>query len=183
MAGLVESLTQQLTHRMSDPSILVILTAVTSSSFWLFASLGITLDGVIPATITASERAKRGISDASALKLWEWMFHRAKKHFISTALLSCASYLVAAALRPDLRPILYGASFFSFSTLPYTIAILLPINKVILKAASDASKPDAKSPESGVVDKLFCEWRKYHVIRMSLAAAAWGLGMGALLLA
>jgi hypothetical protein len=59
----------------------------------------------------------------------------------------------------------------------------MPINKDILQTASDASKPDAKSPESGVVDKLFGEWRKYHAIRMSIGAVAWGLGTAALLLA
>lgn len=81
MAGPVESLTQQLIHRTADPSNLAILTGVTSSSFWLFGNLGIALDGVLPATTTESERAKKGISDASALKLWEWMFHRAKVSF------------------------------------------------------------------------------------------------------
>ena len=78
MAGPVESLTQQLIHRMQDPSSFAILAGVTSSSFWVFASLGITLDGVVPATMSESERAKKGISDASALKLWEWLAHRAK---------------------------------------------------------------------------------------------------------
>ena len=46
-----------------------------------------------------------------------------QKRFGTAAILSAVSYLVAAALRPDLRPILYGASFFSFLTLPYTIAV------------------------------------------------------------
>ena len=78
MAGPVESLTQQLVQRMQDPSSLAILAGVTSSSFWLFASLGLTLDGTLPATISESERAKKGISETSALKLWEWLAHRAK---------------------------------------------------------------------------------------------------------
>lgn len=60
---------------------------------------------------------------------------------------------------------------------------VLPINKDILKIASDASKPNAKGPEPGLVDKLFREWREYHSIRMSIATVAWGLGMAALLLA
>lgn len=59
----------------------------------------------------------------------------------------------------------------------------MPINKDILKTASDVSKPDAKGPEPGLVDKLFGEWRKYHSIRMSIGAVAWSLGTAALLLA
>ena len=59
----------------------------------------------------------------------------------------------------------------------------MPINKDILKIASDVSKPEAKSPDSGLVDKLFGEWRKYNFIRLSIAATAWGLGTAALLLA
>jgi hypothetical protein len=58
----------------------------------------------------------------------------------------------------------------------------MPINDDILKTTSDASKPDAKSPDSGLVDKLFKEWKKYNAIRVSIAAVSWGLGMTALLL-
>ena len=60
---------------------------------------------------------------------------------------------------------------------------MLPINKEIFKAASDASKPDAKGTEPGLVDKLFGKWMKYNYIRLSIAAVAWGLGTAALLLA
>ena len=42
---------------------------------------------------------------------------------MSAALLSTTSYLVASAFRPDLRPILYGASFLSLSILPYTVVV------------------------------------------------------------
>ncbi|KAF9646087.1 hypothetical protein BDM02DRAFT_3130630 [Thelephora ganbajun] len=183
MAEPIETLTQQLIRRATDPFGLAILTGMASSSFWLFGSLGISIDGAFPAIVTESERAKKGISDASALKLWEWVFHRAKKHFAALALLSGASYLVASAFRPDLRPILYGASFLSFSALPYTLVTLMPINNEILKIASDASKHDGKSPEPGLVDELFSEWSKYNSIRIGIATVAWGLGTAALLLA
>ena len=59
----------------------------------------------------------------------------------------------------------------------------MPINKEILKTANDASKQDAKTPEPGLVDKLFSEWNKYNSIRILIAAAAWSLGTAALLLA
>jgi len=59
----------------------------------------------------------------------------------------------------------------------------MPINKEILKILNDASKQDAKAPEPGLVDKLFSEWSKYNSIRILIAAAAWGLGTAALLLA
>lgn len=58
----------------------------------------------------------------------------------------------------------------------------MPINRDILKIAGDVSKPDAKGPELGLVDKLFSEWRKYNTIRLSIAAMAWSLGTAALLL-
>ena len=60
---------------------------------------------------------------------------------------------------------------------------VMPINKHILKIASEVSEPDAKSPDSGSVDKLFGEWKKFNYVRLSIAAAAWGLGAAALLLA
>lgn len=125
-----------------------------------------------------------------------------QKHFATAAVLGGASYLVASAFRPSLRPILYGASFFSFSVVPYTLAVgecqivfqqvhqvygslptVMPINNEILKVTSDAAEPDGKGPDPGVVDRLFGEWRKYSYIRMSIAAAAWGLGTASLLLA
>jgi len=59
----------------------------------------------------------------------------------------------------------------------------MPINNDILKITIDASKHDGKGPEPELVDKLFGEWRKYNLIRISIAAAAWGLGTAALLLA
>lgn len=74
----IQTLAQQLIHRATDPFGLAILTGVTSSSFWLFGSLGLAINGLLPATITQSERAKRGVSETSALKMWEWMFNRAK---------------------------------------------------------------------------------------------------------
>jgi len=143
-----KSLPQQLIHSVTDPFSLAILTGVASSSFFFFfGNLGLMLDGIIPATITESERARKGISDVSALKMWEWMYYRAKvrfptafpiltrtehtvrfsfipqKHFASAGLLSCISYLVASTFRTDLRHILYGASFFSFTPLLYTVAV------------------------------------------------------------
>lgn len=60
---------------------------------------------------------------------------------------------------------------------------VMPINKDILKTASDASKDGAKGPDPALVDKLFGEWRKYGFVRMSIAAFAWSLGTSALLLA
>jgi hypothetical protein len=142
----VESLTQQLIHRTTDPFSLALLTGVASSSYWLFGSLGIATLGTLPATFTKSDRAKAGVSDTSALKLWEWVFKHAavsfllspacgnqalrthsffvsQKRFGAAAMLSGTSFLVASVFRPNLRPILYGASFFSFSALPYTLAI------------------------------------------------------------
>lgn len=59
----------------------------------------------------------------------------------------------------------------------------MPINNDILKTTSDASEQDAKGPDSGLVDKLFKEWKKYNFIRVSIGAVSWGLGMTALLLA
>ena len=110
--------------------------------------------------------------------------------------------MVASAFRPGLRPILYGASFVSFSSIPYTLAVgecqigsteshrvyeqlptVMPINKEILKITSEASKSDGKGPDPGVVDKLFSEWRKCSYVRISIAAVAWGLGAASLLLA
>jgi hypothetical protein len=115
---------------------------------------------------------------------------------------SGVSYLVASTYRPDLRPLLYGAAFLLFSIAPFTIVVckhqtllvygytqlmtpptVVPINKVILKMANDVSKSDAKSPDSGLMDRLFSEWRKYNTVRLSIAAVAWGLGAAALLLA
>ena len=60
---------------------------------------------------------------------------------------------------------------------------VLPINNEINKIANDSSKPDARGPESGPVDKILGDWAKYHSVRISIGAVAWGLGMAALLLA
>lgn len=75
------TLTQQLVHRVADPFGLAILAGVTSSSFFLFGGLDLAFNGVLPATITESKRVKMGVSDTSALKMWEWVFHRAKVRF------------------------------------------------------------------------------------------------------
>ena len=85
MAGPTESLTRQLIHSATDPFTVAILAGVSSSSFYFFGNLGLALDGTIPATVTRSERARKGISDTSALNLWEWMYNRGKVRF-STAL-------------------------------------------------------------------------------------------------
>lgn len=78
MSEPVEFLTQKLIHRVADPFGLALLIGVTSSSFWIFANIGIALDGALPATITESERTKMGVSNASTLKLWVFMYDRAK---------------------------------------------------------------------------------------------------------
>lgn len=78
---MTEALTQQLVHRATDPFGLAILAGVTSSSFWFFGALSLMIDGVLPVTITESERAEKGLSDTSALKMWEWVFHRARVRF------------------------------------------------------------------------------------------------------
>lgn len=81
MTNPVESLTQQLIQRATDPFGLTILTGVASSSFFVFGNLALALDGVFPATVNESERAKKDVSETSALKLFEWMFNRAKVCF------------------------------------------------------------------------------------------------------
>ena len=227
------SVTHQLTQRLVSPFGLAIVTGVASSSFRFFGSLELALDGVFPATGTEAERAKKGVSDAAALRLWEWVFYRAKvspssvaeapfcaprnptsrtdclsqKRFAAAAMLSSASYLVASAFRPDLRPLLFGASLLSFSLAPYTFIVseyqyhipqgrgqntklnvdklqtVMPINRDILQATDEVSKLEGKGVEPGFVDKLFCEWRKYDAIRVSIAGVAWSLGTAALLLA
>lgn len=231
MANSVESLTQQLVHRVTEPFGLAILTGLASSSFFFFGGVGLAVDGIIPATSTGSERAKKGLSDPVAMKLWEWMFYRAKvrffpfplflseslrfvtnlcfacsrfvsqKHYASASMLSGASYLVASAFRPDLRPLLYGASLLSFSITPYTLLTskrltphargttrlmsfptVMPTNNEMLKIAGDVSKPDAKIPDSGHIDKLFNDWRNCHSVRLYISAISWGLGTAALLL-
>jgi len=78
MAEPIESLTEQLIHSATDPFSIAILAGVASSSFFFFGNLGLALDGVLPATITESERTRKGISDISALNMWEWMYNRAK---------------------------------------------------------------------------------------------------------
>jgi len=60
---------------------------------------------------------------------------------------------------------------------------VMPINNEILKITGDASKPDSEGPDPELVDKLLSEWRKYSLIRLSIAAVAWGLGTTSLLLA
>lgn len=77
----IETLTQQLIHRATDPFSLAILTGVTSSSFYFFGAFGLALHGIIPAVITESERAQKGISDTSALKTWKWALLRSKVRF------------------------------------------------------------------------------------------------------
>lgn len=78
MAEPIEILTQQLIHHATDPFSLAILTGATSSSFNFFGNLVLALNGVTPAISTELERTRKGISDTSALKMWEWVFHRAK---------------------------------------------------------------------------------------------------------
>ena len=81
MAELTKSLTQRLTYSATDPFSLAILAGVASSSFYFFGNLSLALDGTLPATITESERTRKGISDTSALQMWEWMYNRAKVRF------------------------------------------------------------------------------------------------------
>lgn len=84
MAEQIETLAQQLIHRVATPFGLAILTGVACSSFTFFGGLSLELDGVLSATATESERARKGISDTSALKMWEWMFRRGKVRFPET---------------------------------------------------------------------------------------------------
>ena len=81
MAEPIQSLTQRLAYRITDPFILAILTGVAFSSFYFFGNLANALDGTLPATITESERSRKDISDTSALKMWEWMYGHAKVRF------------------------------------------------------------------------------------------------------
>jgi len=126
-----------------------------------------------------------------------------QKHFASAGVVGTISYLVASTFRPDLRPILYGASFFAFAPLPYTFTVceyrftryhvsveltnhpktVRPTNNNIFKISEDASKHGGKGPDPGRVDELLGEWTRYHSIRMSFGAVAWTLGMAVLLLA
>ena len=78
MTDPIETLTQHLIRRATEPSSLALLTAVASSSFFFFGNLGLALNGVFPATITKSERTRNGVSEESALKLWEWAYPRAR---------------------------------------------------------------------------------------------------------
>ena len=98
----VQTLTQQLLHRTTDPFTLALLTGAASSSFWFFGALGVSAFGILPATLSESERAKKGVSDASALKLWKWMFDRAVVGF----------YLSFFSFHPQIitLPLLSGAT-------------------------------------------------------------------------
>ena len=103
MAHSIESLTQQLAQRATDPFSLAIVTGMTSSSFLLFGGLGLALDGAFPAVITESERVQKGISDTSALKLWAWMFNRARVSSFSLELHRLSTNPLMACLAETLR--------------------------------------------------------------------------------
>lgn len=77
----IETLTHKLICRATDPFALAILAGVTSSSFWFFGTLALAMDGILPATISESERTKMGISETSALKMWEWVLYRTVVRF------------------------------------------------------------------------------------------------------
>ena len=51
------------------------------------------------------------------------IFHSSQKRFILAGLSGGTSYLVASIFRPDFQHILYGASFFSFAPLLYTVVV------------------------------------------------------------
>ena len=44
-------------------------------------------------------------------------------HFGRVGTLGGIAFWVASAFRPDLRPLLLGATFFAFSAIPYTVAV------------------------------------------------------------
>jgi len=82
MAEPTESLlTQQLIHSATDPFRIAILAGVACSSFYFFGILSLALWGIVPATMTESARTRKGVSDASALNMWEWMYHGGKVRF------------------------------------------------------------------------------------------------------
>ena len=87
------SLTQQLIQRIADPFTPAMLIAVACTSFMFFGALEMALDGILPATITKAEREKKDMSDASVLKLWEWVAPRAKVSFLRLFATSPAHFL------------------------------------------------------------------------------------------
>ncbi|KAF7338581.1 hypothetical protein MVEN_02084400 [Mycena venus] len=166
---------------MPSPADIALVTALVTSSYFTFSSIGISFFGVMPATA----RGRTALAAADRLALWEFSYEGGKLHMgvsgiISALALSVGAYLTSA---PLLRNVLAAGAVAAYTVPLFTTIFLLPTNKdLIAMRKANAVKPMGSREEQRALDQLD-KWRALHRVRITLGLFPWLASAVALLAA
>jgi len=178
------SILKSLSHKLVyDPLGATVFAAVVSSSYFICANFGIANFGIMPA-IQAPDGVELPV--ATKVALWKWFYDHARNHFVLNAMASAFLFAIASTITAptSFSGLLLCASLMSFSILPFTGAVVIPVNNELeglrksgqLQTSSKLPKSVEDDRALQALDKL----EELHRVKLALGAGAWVLGLVAL---
>ncbi|KAG0299432.1 hypothetical protein BGZ98_010068 [Dissophora globulifera] len=144
---------------ISNPSLLTAGKAATVASIGLFAGVSLSYNAIIMPSL-------RKISNESALPVWASAYNIGKKLQVGLILTSIVAG--SSVYYKTENPYFLAAPLIMGSIVPYTLALIMPTNKILL-GILDGAKSDAH------LDELFVKWDLLHFGRTVMSMVALGL--------
>ncbi|KAK0545561.1 hypothetical protein OC846_005613 [Tilletia horrida] len=179
---------------------------LAASAYMFLGNLGMDRCGVIRATTSEQLREELDLNADRSVALFGFMYEKGAQQFVSSTAISAVSWLYASYVSTKssrfasvehqnlVTRLLFSASLFSFSFVPFTVVVMLPNIKPLLsmrsrvqarnlKASSTNNTPTLQGEEADQALRGIELWKKHNYMRMCISFSSFILGTLAVTLA
>ncbi|KAL1745187.1 hypothetical protein HDZ31DRAFT_36976 [Schizophyllum fasciatum] len=172
--------------RLGTPTAAALGLGLTASGYFTFGNYGAACFGIMPAIVPGRDSVR--LEAGKAVELWAFFYEKAAVHFSTASLTAATSYFAAGYLYAGparhVKGMLFGAGAVILSILPWTVILMLPINKELLATRDSVRSGSGREltiDEAEASWGRLGAWNRLHIYRMLCGAASYAVGLAALL--